>query len=168
MTPQEARIITDFLIADFEREFPTTMKVIEAAPQGKLDHAPDAKAMSALKLIRHLVVIDGWFLNSIADGAFVGGTTEAAENAIHIPGDGAAKYQTTVPEALARIKALPDEKLAQDIDFFGMMQLPAPSALALALKHSIHHRGQLSTYLRSMGGKVPGIYGPSGDSEPMA
>jgi uncharacterized damage-inducible protein DinB len=33
------------------------------------------------------------------------------------------------------------------------------------LKHSIHHRGQLSAYLRPMGGKVPSIYGPSGDSE---
>jgi len=36
--------------------------------------------------------------------------------------------------------------------------------LGLGLKHSIHHRGQLSAYIRPMGGKVPGIYGPSGDS----
>jgi uncharacterized damage-inducible protein DinB len=34
-----------------------------------------------------------------------------------------------------------------------------------ALKHSVHHRGQLSTYLRPMGGTVPGIYGPSADTQ---
>jgi hypothetical protein len=37
-----------------------------------------------------------------------------------------------------------------------------------AIKHSVHHRGQLSTYLRAMGGKVPGIYGPSADTQVAA
>ncbi len=37
--------------------------------------------------------------------------------------------------------------------------------LAMAIKHSVHHRGQLGTYLRAMGGKVPGIYGPSADTQ---
>jgi uncharacterized damage-inducible protein DinB len=40
--------------------------------------------------------------------------------------------------------------------------------LNLHLKHSIHHRGQLSAYLRPMGSKVPSIYGPSGDEEKSA
>ena len=47
----------------------------------------------------------------------------------------------------------------------GMIKAPGLNFLALALKHSIHHRGQLSTYLRPMGGKVPGIYGPSADTQ---
>jgi uncharacterized damage-inducible protein DinB len=46
-----------------------------------------------------------------------------------------------------------------------MIQAPAVNLLALALKHSVHHRGQLSTYLRAMGGTVPGIYGPTADSQ---
>ncbi len=45
-----------------------------------------------------------------------------------------------------------------------MMQMPAILYCTLALNHSIHHRGQLSTYLRPMGGKVPAIYGESYDS----
>jgi uncharacterized damage-inducible protein DinB len=53
--------------------------------------------------------------------------------------------------------------LAQIINFFGIMQLPAVSYIQLTIKHSIHHRGQLSTYLRPMGGRVPGIYGQSAD-----
>jgi uncharacterized damage-inducible protein DinB len=63
---------------------------------------------------------------------------------------------------------LSDEKLAEDIDFFGMMKMPAPALILFATKHSIHHRGQLSAYLRSMGGKVPNIYGSSGDSKSAA
>ena len=37
--------------------------------------------------------------------------------------------------------------------------------LAMTLKHSIHHRGQLSAYLRAMGGKIPAIYGPTADTQ---
>ncbi|MGE3512630.1 MAG: DinB family protein [Vicinamibacterales bacterium] len=47
------------------------------------------------------------------------------------------------------------------IDLFGMVQAPGVNFLAMAIKHSVHHRGQLSTYLRAMGGKVPGIYDPA-------
>jgi uncharacterized damage-inducible protein DinB len=51
---------------------------------------------------------------------------------------------------------------------FGVFQLPAVHFIALALKHSVHHRGQLSAYLRAMGGAVPGIYGPSADTQQAA
>ena len=47
---------------------------------------------------------------------------------------------------------------------FGVMQMPAVVFLQLAIKHEVHRRSQLSAYLRAMGGKVPEIYGPSGDS----
>ena len=47
----------------------------------------------------------------------------------------------------------------------GMKQAPGVGWLAMATKHSVHHRGQLSSYLRAMGGKVPGIYGPSADTQ---
>jgi uncharacterized damage-inducible protein DinB len=45
-----------------------------------------------------------------------------------------------------------------------MFQMPAVSFLTLSQNHTIHHRGQLSTYLRPMGGKVPSIYGESYDA----
>jgi uncharacterized damage-inducible protein DinB len=67
--------------------------------------------------------------------------------------------------ALDRVRGIPGEKLTNVIDLFGMIQAPGVNFLAIALKHSVHHRGQLSTYLRAMGGKVPGIYGPSADTQ---
>jgi uncharacterized damage-inducible protein DinB len=58
------------------------------------------------------------------------------------------------------------DELAKIVDFYGMFQLPAAAYLNFANVHCIHHRGQLSAYLRPMGGKVPSIYGGSAD-EPM-
>ena len=92
-----------------------------------------------------------------------GGQTNPVEGEILTPADGAAKYKELVGAAAARVQGMSDEKLAEELDFFGMMKLPAVVLLGVMGKHSIHHRGQLSAYLRPMGCKVPGIYGPSGD-----
>ena len=48
-------------------------------------------------------------------------------------------------------------------DFRGLFKLPAVAFLQVGMNHTIHHRGQLSSYLRCMGAKVPSIYGESFD-----
>jgi uncharacterized damage-inducible protein DinB len=52
------------------------------------------------------------------------------------------------------------------MDFFGMMKMSRAQWIGFANNHSVHHRGQLSAYLRALGSKVPDIYGPSADAEP--
>ena len=79
--------------------------------------------------------------------------------------DAVARYKATTPVALDRVRALSGEKLAEVLDLFGMIQAPGVNFLAMTIKHSVHHRGQLTTYLRAMGGTVPGIYGPTADSQ---
>jgi len=64
-------------------------------------------------------------------------------------------------EALGKLSG---EQLAKIVDFRGMFQMPAVMFLQFGLNHTIHHRGQLSTYLRPMGAKIPAIYGESYDS----
>ena len=56
------------------------------------------------------------------------------------------------------------DQLMKSIDFRGMFQYPAVAYLEFAIRHTIHHRGQLSMYLRPMGAKVPSIYGESHDA----
>jgi uncharacterized damage-inducible protein DinB len=136
--------------------------VIEAAEGGNLAYSPDPKSKTGLALIQHIVNEDVWFLNSIADGTFgapgdASGITSAAV--------GAAQYRDAAPAALERIRSLSDAQLAEAVDFFGMANLPRFVLLGIMVKHSVHHRGQLSTYLRAMGCKVPGIYGPSADTQ---
>ena len=55
------------------------------------------------------------------------------------------------------------EQVATPVEFFGVFNLPAAMYLGFLSNHSIHHRGELTTYLRPMGSKVPSIYGGSYD-----
>ena len=80
------------------------------------------------------------------------------------PADVVAWYDEKIPGLLAKAAGLPAEKLAQPIQF-AIWNEPAVTFLAMSLKHGIHHRGQLSAYLRPMGAKVPSIYGESHDSK---
>ena len=75
-----------------------------------------------------------------------------------------AWYADMVAGRVEKLKTLADEPLRQIIDFRGLFRMPAVSYLGFMLRHSIHHRGQLSAYLRPMGAKVPAIYGESYDS----
>ena len=81
------------------------------------------------------------------------------------PSQIAALYQEKMPALLAQLKTMTGEQLAKQIQFF-TFNLPAAAYLNFAQVHTIHHRGQLSVYLRPMGAKVPAIYGGSAD-EPM-
>jgi uncharacterized damage-inducible protein DinB len=100
------------------------------------------------------------------NGAFVfdGEAHAAAEAALTTVPEVVAFYEKVFGEALDRVQAASADELTRMVDFFGKMNAPAVTFLTLTNNHSIHHRGQLSAYLRSMGSKVPDIYGPSGDS----
>jgi len=164
MNPNQAKTVADFLIADLENEMQTTLRVLGAVPNAHFDYRPDAKSKTALGLVRHITLEDEWLLNCIADGAFTPPPDDSDACGIMNPADAVARYQEKVPAALNRVRALPAEKLTDVIDLFGLMQMPGINFLSMAAKHSVHHRGQLSTYLRPMGGNVPGIYGPSADT----
>jgi uncharacterized damage-inducible protein DinB len=165
MDPKEAKTVADFLIADFENEMQTTLRVIQAVPSTHLDYQPDSKSKTGLGLVRHIALEDEWLLNCIANGVFTPPPDDSDACGIMNPADAAARYKEKVPAALDRVRAMSGEKLVNVIDLFGMIQAPGVNFLAMAAKHSVHHRGQLSTYLRPMGGKVPGIYGPSADTQ---
>ena len=78
----------------------------------------------------------------------------------------AAWYEENVKRGMARVEALTAEQLLTPVEFFGVFNLPSVFYLGFLNNHSIHHRGELATYLRPMGSKVPSIYGGSYD-EPM-
>jgi uncharacterized damage-inducible protein DinB len=165
MDSNVAKTVADFLIADLENEMQTTLRVLGAVPNGNLDYRPDPKSKTALGLVRHIALEDEWLLNCIANSEFTPPPDDSDVCGIMNPADAAARYQEKVPAALDRVRAMAGEKLTNVIDMFGMIQAPGVNFLALTVKHSVHHRGQLSTYLRPMGSKVPGIYGPSGDTQ---
>jgi uncharacterized damage-inducible protein DinB len=164
MTPEFAAGLRDFLLQALDGEVAATTKTILAIPADKGDYAPDAKATPALKLAFHTVASEVWFFDSVANGAF--GDFPPSEPPAS-PAAVVAWWESVRPAARARVAAMTGEQLAATVDFYGVFQLPAAAYLNFANVHSIHHRGQLSTYLRPMGSKVPSIYGGSAD-EPMA
>ena len=165
MDAKEAKSIADFLIADFENEMQTTQRVLEAVPSDHLDYQPDAKAKTGLGLLRHIALEDAWMLNCVANAEFTTPPDDSDDCGIMNRADAGARYKDKVPAALDRVRSLSGEQLSKTVDLMGMIQAPAVNFLAMAVKHSVHHRGQLSTYLRPMGGAVPGIYGPSADTQ---
>jgi uncharacterized damage-inducible protein DinB len=164
MNSTEAKIIADYLLGNFEVEMKTTARVLAAVPADKLTYQPDSLSKCGIGLVRHIVLEDEWLLNSIADGQFNPPPDDSDACGIMTPSDGVARYQAKLPAAIARVRAMSPEQLTQVLDLFGMIRMPAIDFLSLTLKHSVHHRGQLSSYIRPMGGNVPSIYGPSANT----
>jgi uncharacterized damage-inducible protein DinB len=75
----------------------------------------------------------------------------------------ASRYESGLTAALAKVKALNGAQLAKPINFMNVFEMPAVIYLQFLNNHCIHHRGQLSTYLRAMNAHVPSIYGGSAD-----
>ena len=158
MNPEQAKSISLFLIAALEQESATTRKIIAAVPADKSDYRPHPTSKSALELANHVATSEVWFLNGIAAGNF---PMEEGPS-FSTPAEILAWYDREFPAGLARVKALSGEQLAATVDFFGM-KFPNVMYLNFCQVHGVHHRGQLSAYLRPMGAKVPSIYGGSAD-----
>ena len=164
MDSKDAKVVAEFLASDFENEMKTTVNVLGAVPSGHLDYQPAAKNKTGLGLVRHITLEDEWILNCIANGVFTNPPDDSDACGIMTPTDAVARYKEKVPAALNRVRDMSGEQLTKSIDLLGLMQMPAINFLAMALKHSVHHRGQLSSYLRPMGGTVHSIYGPTAEN----
>jgi uncharacterized damage-inducible protein DinB len=166
MTPDNANAILQFVTGYIEREHPTTKKVLAAVPAEKCDYAPDPKCMKSLDLAWHIASAEQLFMAGAANGEFTR-TGGKRPDEMSSPEKIVAWYEQQTSENLAKVKAMTPEQSLRVVDFFGIWQMPAVHWLQFLLTHSIHHRGQLSSYLRPMGAKVPSIYGPSGDEQPQ-
>lgn len=164
MSTTDAKTIADFLLADFEYETQTTLAVLGAVPDDRLDYRPDDKGKTGLGLLRHIALEDAWLLNGIADGAFTAPPDDSDACGIATAADAVARYKSEVPAALARVRAMSGAQLSASLNLLDMITMPGVNFIAMTLKHSVHHRGQLSSYLRAMGGTMPSIYGPTADS----
>ena len=161
MTHEQARAIANAVGQQLQHEWMVTYKVLNAIPETHKEHKPEANSRTAWDLATHLASADVWFLDAILNGKF--GAPRETPPAPTCSGV-AEWYKKEFPNRLERVLALPDQQLVQVINMFGM-QLPAVQYLMFTLVHMVHHRGQLSTYLRPMGGKVPSIYGGSFDEQ---
>jgi uncharacterized damage-inducible protein DinB len=163
LQPEQALFLRDVvLIPSLKLEHGVTRRVIEAIPPDKGDYRPDEVAKSAVDLAWHIAGAEHRFMTAVVTGAF--DFTTARPDGLTTSPLVARWYVETFHKDLDRIAALSPDQLLKLIEFRGVIRLPAIAYLQIALNHSIHHRGQLSMYLRPMGAPVPSIYGESYDS----
>jgi uncharacterized damage-inducible protein DinB len=167
LTPEQAEILAKIFLASVARENTTTSKVLHAIPADRCDYRPHENSRTAIELAWHLASADIWFLKSFIVGKFEMHEEEESVPSDMTPSDIASMYDDAFAIKIEKVKKLKPEFWATRMAFFGMYNQPAVCYLQFMLNHAIHHRGQLTSYLRPMGAKVPNIYGGSFD-EPMA
>jgi uncharacterized damage-inducible protein DinB len=147
------------------QEKSTTMKVIAAIPDARRDHRHDPKSRTAWELAWHIASEDVILMEQTAEGKYSLPDTRYDAEQPKTTAELAAWYDRRMSAAIEKVRALSPEQLLQPVDFLGMMTWPTFMYLLLINNHSVHHRGELVTYLRPMGSKVPSIYGPSADTQ---
>lgn len=160
---EHAIFLLNYTLPTVKNEHRATRTVIEAIPNVNRDYRPDARSKTAMELAWHIVAAEHRFYSGIVVGAFDFSPIQRPEDVQTGP-QIAQWFGESFGKSSAEIGALSGEQLTRVLDFRGLFQMPAVAYLNFALNHSIHHRGQLSTYLRAMGGRVPAIYGESYDS----
>ena len=163
--------IADALLPEFDHEMDNTRKMLERVPEGKLGWKPHAKSMTMGRLADHIAQIVGWIPDSMQNDV-----TDIAGNQPPPEPTRAREILDTFDRnrsaARNAILATPDPAFwrqwkltAGDKVFFEMPRIGMYRALLM--NHLIHHRAQLSVYLRLNDVAIPGMYGPSADETDM-
>ncbi len=164
MTPENAKAMADFYIPIITQEVETNVRVLKAVPEEKRDYRPHANSMSALELARHISLEDVWFLQAVIDGQFGPIPPQGEDCEVTSVADAINLYHEKMAGLMEQVKSLSGEQLTREVSLMGVFNLPAIGFLSFMIRHTVHHRGQLSAYLRPMGSKVPQIYGGSADN----
>jgi len=163
--------MTQAMLQEFDAEAKTTRRVLERVPTDKLSWKPHPKSMSLGTLAYHVAtapgVIVGWCAED--ETTFTGQAPPdpaSTEQILAAHDDSVKKVRETLPQ-------IGDEGMSKTWTAKAggqtLMTMPKGAlARALVMNHWVHHRGQLSVYLRLLDVAVPSIYGPSADENPFA
>jgi uncharacterized damage-inducible protein DinB len=138
-------------------ESKTTRKVLAKIPEGS-DYRPDPKSRTAREIAWQIVCEEKMIIDALENGKADWSPPPVPSSIDEV----VQTYEKQSEEIAKRWKALPDDRWNGTLQFFGSERPASPMAWSF-LFDIVHHRGQISTYLRPMGSTVPQIYGPSGD-----
>jgi len=160
--------VKDSLLPEFDHEMGTTRRLLERVPQADLAWKPHAKSFSLGQLASHLVDIPTWVDVTFDVAVF---DIAAIDTRPKLPTDIApllAAFDANVKKARARIAEQPDPAFfatwTLKKDGEEVFTMPKIAVLrSFIMNHLIHHRGQMSVYLRLRDVPLPSIYGPTAD-----
>ena len=149
----EQKLFTSFWV----NESKTTSRVLARIPDGSA-YRPDPKSRTAQAIAWQIVCEETMLIDALESGKASWSPPPTPESMQDV----LAAYNERAAQIAERLKALPAERWAGQLDFFGKSRPAAPMAWSF-LFDIVHHRGQITTYLRPMGSTVPQVYGPSAD-----
>jgi uncharacterized damage-inducible protein DinB len=159
--------LKDYLVADFDHEMGTTRRLLERLPDDRLSWKPHAKSMTLGGLAMHLCSIPRWGGTILNDPFFDLLASPPNEGDAVSRAGILAAFDATVQHARAAMDKTDAELQSLwslkrgDQEMFTLPRIAA--FRSFILHHIIHHRGQLSVYLRLNDIPVPAIYGPTAD-----
>jgi uncharacterized damage-inducible protein DinB len=159
--------IKDALLSEFDHEMATTRRLLERLPDDKFAWKPHDKSMSLGGLATHLTNLPFWGITILTENSYdlAAGPPHATVK------ESRSEILTAFDDAIRRTRGLLDKTDAEYLGMWSlkrsgqeMFSLPRVSAFrSFVMNHVIHHRGQLSVYLRLNDVAVPPIYGPTAD-----
>jgi uncharacterized damage-inducible protein DinB len=159
--------MVDALIAEFDHEMASTRKVLERVPEERFDWKPHQKSFSLGVLATHVATLPTWGTETLTRSEIDVGTNAP-------PGSAASRsellaaFDRNVGDARSALAGKSDAELMAmwSLKRSGKTVFSMPKITVLrsfVLNHLIHHRAQLTVYLRLLDIPVPSIYGPSAD-----
>jgi uncharacterized damage-inducible protein DinB len=148
-----------------KREAATTRKVVDAFPADQSEFKPHPRSKSARELVWTFAVEEALIIKALTNSLNVGasGPPKAPDSWDEV----VAAFKKNHADTVAALESASDEDVAGTVKFFTgpktIGDIPKIEFLYFMLSDQIHHRGQMTVYLRMAGGKVPSIYGPSAD-----
>lgn len=159
--------MADALLPEFDREMTIVRKALERAPDGRFDWKPHAKSFTLGQLVSHIAHLPAWGAETLSKAEFDIGASPPPV-ALASTNAALAAFDANVAATRTALVDKTDGELMAiwTLKRNGKVLFSMPKAVVLrsfVLSHLIHHRGQLSVYLRLLDVPVPSIYGPSSD-----
>ena len=153
MSLNEHALFTRF----WTKESATTRNVLARIPEGS-DYRPDPRSRTAQQIAWQIVCEEQMIIDALESGV----VEWAPPPMPAAMSDVLVTYERQSVQIATRLRSLPAARWDGTLEFFGGQRPASPMAWSF-LFDIVHHRGQITTYLRPMGSTVPQIYGPSGD-----
>ena len=164
--------LTEFLLAEFDREVDRSRRALEQVPEGKYDWKPHEKSMIFGYLADMVATIPSWIAMQVTRNELDIAPTDGSTLRQEPKKTSAALIEAldkSAADARAALEKTTDEHLntTWQLKARGQVVLEAPryEMIQDAMNHWAHHRGQMTVYLRLLGAKVPALYGPSADDK---
>jgi len=160
--------IRDTLLPEFDQEMANTRKMLERVPDGRFDYQPHRKSWHVNHLAGHIAELPGWVTHTMQVEVLAMEPGQFSPFQPTTRTELLERFDKNVADAHAALATATDEQLFTiwTMKWAGktVMTMPRQQVLrSVILNHLIHHRAQLSVYLRLMDVAVPGMYGPSAD-----